>query len=142
MICYVEITDNNDINSYVLLLLFSSNTRSSVQVRNEIYDVIGRERPPTMKDRRQMPYTDAVISEGQRLANMIPLGLPRMTTDDLVIRNYLIPKGTAVIVNMHSMQMDPGLWPDPEKFDPGRFLDDNGRYRKREENSPFLMGML
>ena len=65
-----------------------------------------------------------------------------MTTEDLAVRNFLIPKGTAVIVNMHSMQHDAELWPDPEKFDPRRFMDHHGHYLKREEHSPFLMGRL
>lgn len=39
-----------------------------------------------------MPYTDAVVHEIQRVANILPTSLPRETTTDVVFKNYYIPK--------------------------------------------------
>ena len=39
-----------------------------------------------------MPYTEAVVHEIQRMGNIAPLGLPRVTTKDVHLGDYLIPK--------------------------------------------------
>lgn len=62
------------------------------KVQAEIDQVIGQSRQPTMADRADMPYTDAVIHEIQRIGNIAPLGLPRYTTKDVQLGDYLIPK--------------------------------------------------
>jgi len=36
-----------------------------------------------------------------------------------------IPKGTGVGVSLHEMHMNPKYFPDPLKFDPERFNDQN-----------------
>ena len=38
------------------------------------------------------------------------------------------------------MHNDPKLWKNPEKFKPGRFLDENGKFVKSKYVIPFSMG--
>jgi len=45
-----------------------------------------------MEDRKNLPYTDAVIHETQRFANILPLGAPHQTTCDVHLNGYLIKK--------------------------------------------------
>lgn len=66
----------------------------SGKVQAEIDEVIGRERPATMKDQLSMPYTNAVIHEVQRYASISPLGLPHMTYRDTEVQGFFIPKVT------------------------------------------------
>lgn len=40
--------------------------------------------------------------------------------DDWVEGKFL-PKGTIVVINTWGMHMDPGVWEDPEKFNPDRY---------------------
>lgn len=61
------------------------------KVQEEIEQVIGSN-PLRIEHRTQMPYTDAVIHEIQRFANILPLDLPRETTEDVTLRGYFIPK--------------------------------------------------
>ncbi|WP_419596589.1 cytochrome P450, partial [Streptomyces brasiliscabiei] len=42
--------------------------------------------------RTQMPYTDAVIHEIQRFANILPMSLPHETTEDVRLNGHVIPK--------------------------------------------------
>lgn len=73
------------------------NTHSNVmalypeKVCEEISKVVGSAQP-RLAHRTQMPYTDAVIHEVQRFADILPTGLPRATTTDVTFKNYHIPK--------------------------------------------------
>lgn len=64
---------------------------SSGKVQEEIEQVIGSN-PPRIEHRTQMPYTDAVIHEVQRFANILPLDLPHETAEDVTLKDYFIPK--------------------------------------------------
>ena len=62
------------------------------RVQAEIDTVIGSSRQPSMSDRDDMPYTNAVVHEMQRMANIIPLGLVHMASKDTTVDKYTIPK--------------------------------------------------
>lgn len=55
-------------------------------------------------------------------------------------RGYTIPKGTVILPNLWSVHRDPALWDDPDRFNPERFLDDNGKLLKKECFIPFGIG--
>ena len=45
-----------------------------------------------MGDQALMPFTVAVVHEVQRFADIIPLGLPHMTTHDIEVQGFYVPK--------------------------------------------------
>ncbi len=51
------------------------------------------------------------------------------TTVALVAGGYSIPAGTLVMSNLDEIMRDPEAFPDPHRFDPERFLDEQGRFR-------------
>ncbi|NXQ92211.1 CP2D3 protein, partial [Nyctibius grandis] len=122
----------------VLYMLLHPQIQSKVQA--EIDKVIGRERSPTMEDQVSMPYTNAVIHEVQRYADIVPVGLPHMTYRDTELHGFFIPKGTTIITNLSSVLKDEAVWEKPNEFYPEHFLDANGQFVKPEAFLPFSAG--
>lgn len=107
----------------------------------EIDRVLGREKLPTESDRIKLPYIEAFINETMRFHCAGPILIPRSTTRDVVFKNYKIPENTFIMVNMWSCMHDPAYWDEPDKFEPKRFLDENGNFRcKNPAMMPFSVG--
>lgn len=113
------------------------------RIQEEIDIVLGSKsnssRPPNGADLIQMPYTEAVITEVARHVGIVPLSIPHKTTKDVTIDNYLIKKDTMVFANIYSAAHDLDTWEDPEKFNPDRFLTEEGTMnRSLAENWPMF----
>ncbi|XP_026237205.2 cytochrome P450 2C18-like isoform X4 [Urocitellus parryii] len=122
------------------ILLLLKYPEITAKVQEEIDHVIGRHRSPCMQDKSHMPYTEAVVHEIQRYIDLLPTSGPRATTCDIKFRNYFIPKGTTIIVSLTSVLHDSKEFPNPEKFDPGHFLDESGKFKKSDYFMPFSTG--
>ncbi|XP_041646825.1 cytochrome P450 2J4-like [Cheilinus undulatus] len=110
------------------------------RVKAEIDAVIGSSRVPSINDRENMPYTNAVIHEIQRMADIIPLNVFRMTSKDTTLDKYSIPKGTIILSTLNSVLHDETMWETPHSFNPQHFLDQDGQFRKRDAFLPFSAG--
>ncbi|XP_072875659.1 cytochrome P450 2C9 isoform X2 [Chlorocebus sabaeus] len=124
---------------YALLLLLK-HPEVAAKVQEEIERVIGRNRSPCMQDRSHMPYTDAVVHEVQRYIDLLPTSVPHAVTCDVKFRNYLIPKGTTILISLTSVLRDNKEFPNPEMFDPRHFLDEGGNFKKSNYFMPFSAG--
>ncbi|XP_019300687.1 cytochrome P450 2C41-like isoform X1 [Panthera pardus] len=124
---------------YALLLLLKY-PEVTAKIQEEIGHVIGRHRSPCMQDRSRMPYMNAVLHEIQRYIDLVPVNLPHAVTCDIKFRNYVIPKGTNVLISLTSVLRDDKEFPNPETFDPAHFLDDNGNFKKSDYFMVFSAG--
>ncbi|XP_060658143.1 cytochrome P450 6a2-like [Drosophila nasuta] len=88
---------------------------------------------------KDMRYLDQVISETLRLYTIVPF-LERKALKDYVVPghpNYVIPKGTQVIVPACAIHRDEDFYTEPTKFDPDRFSADEVANRDSVEWLPF-----
>ncbi|XP_015669243.1 cytochrome P450 2K6-like [Protobothrops mucrosquamatus] len=109
------------------------------KVQEEITNVVGYAQPRT-EHRTKMPYTDAVVHEVQRYADVVPLNLPHATTVDVNFKGYFIPKGTHVVPLLTSVLHDESQWERPHEFYPEHFLNTEGKFVKRDVFMPFSAG--
>ncbi|XP_004412611.1 PREDICTED: cytochrome P450 2C41 isoform X1 [Odobenus rosmarus divergens] len=122
------------------LLLLLKHPKITAKVQEEIDHVIGRHQTPCMQDRSRMPYTNAVLHEIQRYIDLVPNNLPHAVTRDIKFRNYVIPKGTTILISLTSVLHDDREYPNPEIFDPAHFLDDSGNFKKSDHFMAFSAG--
>ncbi|XP_070079046.1 cytochrome P450 2S1 isoform X2 [Equus caballus] len=124
---------------YTLLLLLKY-PEVQERVREELTRELGDGRAPGLGDRARLPYTDAVLHEAQRLLALVPMGMPRALTRTTCFRGYTLPQGTEVFPLLGSVLHDPEIFKQPEEFNPGRFLDADGRFKKQEAFLPYSLG--
>jgi cytochrome P450 len=101
------------------------------EVRARLLDEVDRlleSRLPTFEDADRLPWTRAVIEETLRLYPPVWITARRAIADD-VIDDVRVPAGSHVAVLIYLTHRDPDVWPNPEGFDPGRFLDPPARPR-------------
>nr|Q92113.1 RecName: Full=Steroid 17-alpha-hydroxylase/17,20 lyase; AltName: Full=17-alpha-hydroxyprogesterone aldolase; AltName: Full=CYPXVII; AltName: Full=Cytochrome P450 17A1; AltName: Full=Cytochrome P450-C17; Short=Cytochrome P450c17 [Squalus acanthias]AAB34256.1 cytochrome P450c17 [Squalus acanthias] len=112
------------------------------KIQEEIDSNIGFERTPKMSDKGNMNFLNATIHEILRIQPVSPLLIPHVALADSSIGDYTIPKGTRVIINLWAIHHDEKEWKNPDAFDPGRFLDEDGKYvcSSSESYLPFGAG--
>uniref|UniRef100_A0A1I7RLX0 Unspecific monooxygenase n=1 Tax=Bursaphelenchus xylophilus TaxID=6326 RepID=A0A1I7RLX0_BURXY len=110
------------------------------KLQTELDTVIGSNRIIRNSDRPDLPYTNAVIMESQRCGNIVSQNIPRAVTEDITLDGFSYKKGTVVLPQISVLLQDPKIFPEPEKFNPDRFIDQNGKLRQVEELIPFSIG--
>ncbi|XP_019631423.1 PREDICTED: cytochrome P450 2U1-like [Branchiostoma belcheri] len=133
-------TDTTAQSLYWILLYMILYPELQEKAQEEIYRTFGDSAPPTTAKRQEVPFTEAVVWEVQRINSVAPLTIPRCTSNDTVMYGYDIPRGTMVHVNLWSVLRDPGLWEEPDQFKPERFLDNQGQCVKKDAFIPFSIG--
>ncbi|KAF9554678.1 cytochrome P450 [Agrocybe pediades] len=81
-------------------------------------------RLPEPNDEPDLPYVTAIVLELLRWRPITPLALPHATTEDDVYRGYFIPKGSIVMPNSWSLLQDEHHYPEPDLYNPDRFMRD------------------
>ncbi|XP_070495476.1 methyl farnesoate epoxidase-like [Chironomus tepperi] len=131
-------TTANSLGFAILYMLHHPKVMRRVQV--EIMSIVGANKLPKLSDRPKLKYTDAVISEVQRCANIAPLGIAHRAVKNAHLNGFLIPKDATILCNLYSLNMDDKNWKKPTEFMPERFLNDDGDLIYPDYFIPFAMG--
>ncbi|KAK5657494.1 hypothetical protein OQA88_3066 [Cercophora sp. LCS_1] len=75
---------------------------------------------------QSLPVLNGVFMETLRLHPAAPSALPRVTTRTTIIGGLQLPAQTLVSMQAYSTQRDPTYFPDPERFDPSRWIAADG----------------
>ncbi|KAJ9191323.1 hypothetical protein DTO164E3_6131 [Paecilomyces variotii] len=114
-------TASSYIQSFVLAMLNFPDAQRKAQ--EEIDAIIGDSRFPSFEDYKNLPYLRALVDEVHRYRPILPIGLPRIATQDLPYKDYLLPKGSMLVLNAWGLFHDPELFDAPDVFRPERFLE-------------------
>lgn len=106
-------------------------------------DAVGQlSNPVSFKEStKHLPYMQAVLKEGLRIHPSVGLLLERhVPAEGAVICGRHIPGGTIVGINAWVTQHDPEVFPNPERFEPERWLDASEQQLKIMDQSFFAFG--
>lgn len=96
----------------------------------ELDRVVGAHRSPHFDDEPSLPYVRAFVKEVLRWRSVAIIGgQPHAPTQDDVYRGWRIPKGTWVQGNVWAIHHHAREFPDPDRFNPRRFLPGDPAHR-------------
>ncbi|RZB40118.1 p450 domain containing protein, partial [Asbolus verrucosus] len=133
--------DTTSIAITFILLTLANHKEVQEEIRQEIIEIIGdSDQPPTYNDLQELSYTERCIKECLRLYPSVAF-IARDAMEDIhTTSGYIVPKGTMIHIHIFDLHRNPTLYPDPEKFDPDRFLQENIQKRHPFAYIPFSAG--
>ncbi|KAI0365185.1 CyP450 monooxygenase [Pilatotrama ljubarskyi] len=137
---YIAGSDTTVASMRAFLLAMAMYPEVQKKAQDELDGVVGRSRLPDLNDRSGLPYVNALVKELSRWHVVAPIGLARAALEDDEYNGYHIPRGTTVITNLWAYSRDPAIYPDPETFNPDRFLKDGKLNSDARDPYSFIFG--
>jgi cytochrome P450 len=95
--------------------------------------------PASADDVPRLSYARMVLAESMRLYPPA-WAIGRRALEDFTVGGYAIPKGTVMLVSQYLLHRDARFFPDPERFDPDRWLPARQQGRPKYAYFPFGAG--
>lgn len=122
------------------LLLLAEHKEIQERVRDEINSVIQENGGKlSMRALQNLSYLDRCLKETLRLYPSVFL-ISRKSAEDVKLQSYIVPAETILHLYIYQIHRDPNFWPDPETFDPDRFLPEKIQNRHPYSYVPFSAG--
>uniref|UniRef100_A0A914WG22 Cytochrome P450 n=1 Tax=Plectus sambesii TaxID=2011161 RepID=A0A914WG22_9BILA len=122
-------------------LFMMLNPKVQEKIHKELDEQCPEQEAIAMADRTKLPYTTAAVNEIQRMANILPVNLLRTASETKTMGPYTYEQGTLVIPQISVALFDPVNFCEPQKFDPSRFLEADGKTLKKVDGMlPFSVG--
>jgi cytochrome P450 len=119
------------------------------RLRDELTDVAeylgpnaaSAEGKPILSQLERLPYLSAVVKEGLRMSPGIATRMARIAPDrEIRYGSYSIPPGTPVGMTVLLMHYDEKQYPDPQTFNPDRWLNAESSQQGEKIFAPFSRG--
>ncbi|KAG1738484.1 cytochrome P450 [Suillus lakei] len=133
-------SDTTAIGLTAAIMAAACHPMAQAKVHEELDMVIGSDRVPTFQDSSSLPQLHAFLLEALRWRPIVRIGFPHRATKDIFwsVRDqqgYCIPEG-AIVYGCHwTLSRDPIAFPNPEIFNPKRWLDSEGHLK---DNMKFI----
>lgn len=102
-------------------------------------DTVLTARTPTAADLPRLLYTEKIIKEALRLYPPSWV-ISRQVLEDYAIGGYIAPAGSTFFLSQYVMHRDPRFFPEPERFDPERWMPETTTARPRYADFAFGAG--
>ncbi|KAK4762002.1 hypothetical protein SAY87_029886 [Trapa incisa] len=123
-----------------LAVKFLTETPLALAQLKEEHETIGARKGPSegleWTDYKSMPFTQCVVNETLRIANIIS-GVFRRAMTDIPIKGYVIPKGWKVFASFRAVHLDPDHFKDARTFNPWRWQNNSGSTTSGNVYTPF-----
>ena len=120
------------------LYLLAQHPEVYAHVRAEV-DLVLQGRTPTVADLAHLPYTLQVLKEALRLYPPAYI-LLRYVAEPLTLGGHRLPQGAVVVISPYTLHRRPDYFPEPERFDPSRFVPEVEGRLPRYAYLPFGAG--
>nr|WCC58125.1 cytochrome P450 [Pharsalia antennata] len=105
----------------------------------EELDAVFENAKPSVVTLHSLKYLEQCIKESLRLAPSVPI-VSRILTEDIILDGCTVPAGTNIFISPFITHRLPHYYPDPLRFDPERFSQENVDKRHPFAYLPFSMG--
>jgi len=121
------------------LALLARNPEARAKLEEEVAREVPKGTPVDAEVAKRLPYTLRVLKETMRLYPPAYI-LGRRALTDVTLPGLTLRKNRIVLVNIAGIQRRADLFPEPERFDPDRFLPERERSLPRLAYMPFGAG--
>ncbi|XP_047976335.1 tryptophan N-monooxygenase CYP79A68-like [Salvia hispanica] len=90
----------------------------------ELDRVVGNDRLVEESDIPNLNYVKACLKESFRIHPLSPFNVPHVSSKDVEVGGYFIPKGSHVLLSRPGLGRNPRVWDEPLKFKPERHIVD------------------
>jgi pentalenene oxygenase len=104
----------------------------------EVDEVIG-DGPVTLEQIGRLAYTRRLVTEALRVYPPAWL-ITRRANEALTLGGTALPAGASILFSPYSLHRDPAFYPDPDHFDPDRWLPERAKDVPRPAFVPFGAG--
>lgn len=114
------------------LLLLAQNPDVQERLAIEVRDACGTTNYPTLsEDYEKLDFTKATFFEILRFGSNLALGVSHRALKNVEFEGYIIRQNVTVVPNVWAVHFDPKRFPNPQKFNPERFLVD-GKFSRTD----------
>ncbi|KAK2453930.1 isoleucine N-monooxygenase [Trifolium repens] len=105
----------------------------------ELDNIVGKDRIVQESDIPKLNFLKACTREAFRLHPIAAFNVPHVAMNDTIVGNYLIPKGSHILLERSGLGKNPKVWSEPDKFKPERHLmSDGSNINLTEPNLKFI----